>query len=100
MTEQIPTTEKLAAALEKAGMPVAIIVAARTGFYDDFHENGHTFPQMALVNALTAVGTPAARAFRKRAIDGEFDAQKWESDAWAAKQTGETGKIIDDLGMR
>lgn len=98
--DRTPTTELLAEAMEAEELPDEIIVEARRGLFDDFHEHGHPTPQMYLAGLLAMLPHPGAEALRRRVINGEFDAQKWESDAWAAKQTGEMGAIIDKLGLR
>ena len=97
--QRTPTTEKLAEAMEAAELPEEMIDAARKGFYDDYHENGHPTPQIALVAHLSMVESPEAKLLASRVIAGEFDAQPWESDEWAARQTGETREIIKKLGL-
>lgn len=76
----IPTTEKLARALEALNDPrlVEMITRARAGVYDDF-KSELTFPEIALVQDLLPFGHTA---FLKRVMEGEFDATPEESAAW------------------
>jgi hypothetical protein len=86
MTEQpIPTTERLARALEAAGAPQVMINRARGSFYDDFKSDLAT-PIVQLVQDVRKAGL---EGIAKRAIDGEFDATKEESDAWAESPEGQ-----------
>lgn len=80
------TKDKLAAALAKAGLPQMADKAA-AGYYDDFLSPLAT-PCMQLAEDLHAAGTPEAAALRDRAINGEFDATKEESDDWANSPDG------------
>jgi len=94
MNEQkIPTTERLARAMEKEGCPDWMIAKAREGYYDDFKSSIAT-PCIQLVNDLGMVGRLHLRA---RAMQGEFDAQKWESDEWA--NDPETRKMMQEGGF-
>ncbi|RJX17569.1 MAG: hypothetical protein C4575_13070 [Desulforudis sp.] len=83
----IPTTERLALALEALGDPrlVDVIANARAGVYDDF-KTTLVFPQIALVKKLNALGH---FEFSHRVIDGEFDATMEESLAWMESQEGQ-----------
>ena len=78
--ERIPTTERLALALEAAGAPQEMIANARGGRYDDFKCEVSATPCIDLVRDCATHGL---WGLRTRAMDGEFDSQKWESDAWA-----------------
>jgi hypothetical protein len=95
------TTEKLARALRELGtlaVPPALIRRAEAGHYHDFL-SPLAFPEMELVNELTALANHPSRArrpaglalmgLRQRVIDGEFDASKAESDAWARSPEGQ-----------
>jgi hypothetical protein len=95
------TTAKLARALRELptlAVPPAMIRRAEAGYYHDYL-SPLALPEMALVNELGALarhpsraGTPAALALmelRQRVIDGEFDASRAESDAWAASPEGQ-----------
>lgn len=82
MTDKIRTSDKLADALASAGCPVSMVVLARSGYYDDYRSPIAT-PCMQLVDDLQS--WPELRA---RAMNGEFDAQKWESDEWARSKDG------------
>lgn len=76
--ERIPTSKKLADAMIEAGCPERLIRNAREYFYDDYKSSIAT-PCIQLVNDLAAFPE-----LRERAMNGEFDAQPWESDEWAA----------------
>ena len=82
------TKDILADELEKAALP-EMAAKARTGYYHDFLSS-LDFPGMQLAADLAAAGTPAALALRKRHTqDGEFDASKEESEAWARSLDGQ-----------
>lgn len=81
------TKDKLAAELRKAGL-FDMSVRAAAGHYDDFLSPLAT-PCLQLAADLAAAGTPAALALRDRHLEGEFDATKEESDAWAASDDGQ-----------
>lgn len=80
----IPTSEKLAKAMEEESCSPEMINKAREGYYDDFKSPLAT-PCIQLVNDLKAIGK---EALMRRAMYGEFDAQRWESDAWAKTPEG------------
>ena len=81
------TKDKLADALREADLPEMAAKAA-TGWYHDFL-SPLEMPCLQLANDLAAVGTPKALAVRARHLNGEFDASKAESDAWAASPEGQ-----------
>lgn len=91
--EQIPTTEKLAKAMEEAGCPAGMISKARQGYYDDYKSTIAT-PCMQLVADLSSAGK---ESLRQRAMNGEFDAQIWESDEWAHSASGKDA--MSSLGL-
>jgi hypothetical protein len=78
--EQLPTTERLAHALEAANDPALapMIALARAGHYDDFKSDLAT-PIVQLVNDLERAGHPE---LAQRAKDGEFDGTIEEGQAW------------------
>jgi hypothetical protein len=78
----IPTTEKLALALEKIKAPEEMVRAARAGRYDDFKSESAT-PIKDLVTDLLHIG---ARPLAQVAMNGGFDASKEESEAWYREQ--------------
>lgn len=78
MSATLPTTERLARALEKAGAPREMIDAARRERYDDFKSPSPT-PIMDLVRTARMLGL---REIARRAMDGEFDATREESEEW------------------
>lgn len=78
------TTEKLALALEAAGVPDNMVANARAGHYDDFKSDLDT-PCIQLVTDLTSLGfTDLAN----RAKNGGFDATLEDSNAWAESDEG------------
>jgi hypothetical protein len=81
------TKDKLAAALTEIGLTKMAGRAAK-GYYDDFLSSLAT-PTIQLVNDLAKAGTPAAMALRQRVMDGDFDASREESEAWAASPEGQ-----------
>lgn len=97
MAPRIPTTERLAVALEQAGAPTKIIAEARVGRYDDFKSDFPT-PCIDLVRDLGVLGL---HELRNLAMKGEFDAQRWESDAWAEsmKDDPEMGPVLKAMGL-
>ena len=81
------TKDKLAGELRMAGLPKMADKAA-TGYYDDYI-SPLDMPISQLVTDLARAGTPAAMDLRRRAMDGEFDATKEESDDWAKSPEGQ-----------
>ncbi|MBO2461553.1 hypothetical protein [Actinomadura violacea] len=81
------STEILVAALTDAGDPklAPLIERAKTGYYNDF-QSPLVSPIMELVKDLRKAGH---HDLARRAIDGEFDGTKEESDAWAASPEGQ-----------
>jgi len=82
MNDPIPTTERLAKALEEAGAPADMIANARKGYYDDY-KSELALPCIQLVADLQALGLDD---LRRRAMDGEFDGTPEESAAWFAEE--------------
>jgi hypothetical protein len=80
------TKDKLAEALEAAGLP-EMAAKARTGYYHDFL-SPLPDPALALDRDLFKVRTPAAMAVRARHHEGEFDATLEESEEWASGPEG------------
>lgn len=74
---------KEAAAIASRGY----VVAARleNGYYDEFTDGtgGLATPDIVLRNDLIAANLPE---LAQRVVNGEFDATKEESEAWAARQ--------------
>lgn len=100
------TTAKLAKALSAIqGVPREMIQRAVDGYYHDYL-SPLDMPEIQLVSDLRALAkTPATPrdsrplllAMAQRVIDGEFDASKEESDAWAASPEGkETFRQLRD----
>lgn len=81
------TKDFLAAELAKAGL-FDISAKASTGYYHDYL-SPLDMPCQQLAADLAQKGTPAALALRSRHLNGEFDANKEESDEWAASPDGQ-----------
>jgi hypothetical protein len=81
------TKDILAAELRNANLHEMADKAA-TGYYHDYL-SPLAAPCIQLAEDLAKVGTPEALALRKRHLNGEFDATKEESDAWAASPDGQ-----------
>jgi hypothetical protein len=86
-----PTAENLAKELEKANAPQWLIDEARANSFHDYLSD-RTFPEVDLVINLRNLNM---NDFAQRVIDGEFDASKEESDAWAASPEGQ--EIFQEL---
>lgn len=82
----VHTTVKLALELEKAGL-ADMAKKAREGYYHDYL-SPLDMPCVQLEADLRKVGTPAAMTLRSRHLNGEFDATREESDAWAESPDG------------
>lgn len=82
--KRTPTSDLLADALDAEGAPREMVDAARSGHYDDFRSE-LAFPLTQLVHDATRFGMDG---IVKRALDGEFDAQDWEAEAWRASPEG------------
>jgi hypothetical protein len=85
MPDEIPTSERLARALEERHNPrlAGMVKRAREGYYDDY--GPRPMPIAELVRDLTQNGE---HELAQRAKDGEFDATKAESDAWSRSPEG------------
>lgn len=82
-----PSDAKLAAALREAGLSEMAAKAER-GHYNEFFGDLDT-PIMDLVRDLGRIGSKEALALRQRAMAGEFDASKEESEEWAKSPEGQ-----------
>jgi hypothetical protein len=82
MTE--PTTERLALALVRAGAPPDMIRKASEGYYDDY-KSPLAMPETQLLADARRAGLAS---IAQGVLDGEWDATKEESDAWAASPEG------------
>ncbi len=80
-----PTTDLLAEALSLANAPKWMIDNALAGVYDDY-KSPHADPIRTLVFDAKNNGLPT---IAMDAIDGKFDAQKWEADEWAKSPEGQ-----------
>jgi hypothetical protein len=97
------TTTKLGRALREADAPAAMIARAERGYYHDYL-SPLALPELGLVTELRRVaGEPGRRSLSRAAllavaeavIDGQFDASKAESDAWARSPEGrETFRLL------
>lgn len=82
--EIIPTSEKLAQALEAANAPREMIEKARAKYYDDYLS-----PLTDNMRQLVADARKhGLKDIADRAIDGDFDGTREESDAWAKSPEG------------
>lgn len=97
MTEESSKARLARALADVPGMPPDMVTRAVDGYYHDF-ESPLAFPEMQLVADLRDMAKlpttgPAARKalaqLAARVINGEFDATKAESDAWAASEEGQ-----------
>jgi len=100
------TTVKLARALSGIpGVPRSMIERAIAGHYHDYL-SPLAMPELQLVTDLRELARlpatprnsrPLLREMARRVIDGEFDATREESDAWAASPEGrETFRQLRD----
>jgi hypothetical protein len=82
----LPTTERLARALEASANPalVAMAAKARQGYYDDFRSDVPD-PIRRLVRDLNAAG---AIELAERAMRGEFEATEREAQEWMLTAEG------------
>ena len=91
--DQLPTTERLARALEALDDPrlLDMIARARAGYYDDF-KSILSLPLLQLIRDLEAAGHPE---MTRRVRNGEFDATDAEADVWM--RSPEAKEIITHL---
>ena len=80
------STDKLVEALVVAGAPASLVEKARAEGFHDFKGKSAT-PIIDLVRACRAAGL---EELAKRAMNGDFDATKAESDEWAESSDGQT----------
>ena len=80
------TNDKLAAALEDAGL-LEMAGKARVGYYHDYMSPLAT-PCLQLASDLATAGTPKALALRDRHLNGEFDATPQEGKEWMNSPDG------------
>lgn len=102
------TTVKLANALRAiSGVPRDMLTRAIDGYYHDYLSPLAT-PEIQLVADLRELAAapatprdsrPLLREVAQRVIDGEFDASKEESDAWAKSPDGQETfrQLRDDI---
>lgn len=92
------TKDFLADELRKAGLNEMADKAAR-GWYHDYLSPLDT-PCLQLATDLAAAGTPEAKALLARHYNGEFDANREESDAWAASPEGQAAFAMLKKGIK
>lgn len=85
MSVKKATSDKLAEALIHAKAPQIMIERARSGMYDDF-KSDLPLPLHALVDDAKQYHL---NNIALRAMNGEFDAEQWEADAWAISAEGQ-----------
>ena len=90
-------TEKLLAALRENNAPPWLIILAENNAYHDFKSESAT-PCVDLVRDLEKAGL---HNLARRAMNGEFDATKEESDSWAKEMAidPEMGPLLKKLGL-
>ena len=93
MEERIPTTERLARALEEAKAPPHMVARARRGEYDDYKSH-HPAPIVKLVQDCQLYGLPS---IAERAINGEFDGTKEDAEEWASSPEGQ--EVMQAFGL-
>ena len=76
------TKDKLARALEEVGAPSGMIEAALQGAYDDFESDSAT-PINDLIRDASKHGLSTIVG---RAMNGDFDATREESEAWFKRE--------------
>lgn len=86
-----PTTERLARALAGEGAPEWMVNKARAGYYDDFKSPLAT-PEMQLYKDARDNGLDS---IAEGVLDGQWDATREESDAWAESPEGQA--VIAEL---
>lgn len=79
------STDKLVAALREAGASAPLIAQAESGAFHDYESQSAT-PIVDLVQECRRHGL---EDIAQRAIAGEFDATKEESDEWARSAEGQ-----------
>jgi hypothetical protein len=89
-----PTTERLALALTHAKAPQVLVDRARAGYYDDF-KSDLPLPIVALVNDAKQYHL---NNIALRAMNGEFDSQKWEAEAWVKSEEGQS--VMREIAQR
>lgn len=94
MSTTAKTAQHLADVLHAAGFDALAVRASANEFHDFL--SPHALPELELdaeLVKLIETGTKEERAaaytIRQRHHDGEFDASKEESDAWAASPDGQ-----------
>ncbi len=92
--KNLPTRERLARYLERAGVVKWVVDNARSGLYDDFHENGHATPKMKLASDLHKLGRFDVV---RLVVLGVFDNEKHEADAYVATLSDRERKIFNSM---
>lgn len=92
----LPTTERLARALEEVNNPklASMIVRARSGYYDDY-KSPLAAPIITLVADLRGLGL---NDLAQRAINGEWDGTPEESQAWFEREG--KGLLFSELEVK
>lgn len=96
------TSELLAVELDTLGLTTMARLARQDIFHD--YLSPHATPTMSLVEMLAGAARGCdddkravqIRALRDRVINGDFDADEEEADAWAASPEGQEvfGKLV------
>jgi hypothetical protein len=85
---------KLTEALQLIKAPDWMIEKARTGYYSDFESPLET----PIGQLVTDCRDNGLHGIALRAMNGEFDATKEESDAWANSEEGK--KLLREFGIK
>lgn len=91
------TKDRLAAAMRECGVPEDMVKKAEAGYYDDYLSplpDNITQLLADLAAVAKAAGDNSKLAFdcgrlAGRAVQGEFDGTKEESEAWAMSEEGQ-----------
>lgn len=94
--EATSTKQRLAAALEDAGLHPQIVGAAVDGYFDEL-ESPLTAPIAVLAKEMRDQGFPK---LAKRAERGEWNATDTEREAWQAAHGNKTGAEVWTEKMR
>lgn len=96
------TKEKLTKALIEANAPTVMIEKAERGRYDDFESTSETPIRDLVEDCRCCSRNHALQLVAERAIKGEFDATKEESEEWARRMETEDPEvytIMKKMGM-
>jgi len=92
------STDRLVAALKEAGAPADLVLLAVADAFHDFRSSSAT-PIIDLVRRCERAGL---HAIAGRAKDGEFDADRAESDEWLKSRDGQATmkRLLGEVSSR